>query len=104
MRKYLLFFWVLATICVTPLWAQSTHETPALPADFPRFVETGNPQADTDRYNQAKTAWLLAHPEWENSTRSKVEPIVPAVQPPVEFSLPTDFPRFMDTGNPEIRQ
>ena len=45
----------------------SEREVPAvLPADFPRFIATGDPEADEAAHAAAKQQWLLAHPEFYN--------------------------------------
>ncbi len=45
-------------------------ETPIQPndpiqqfADFPKYIDTGNAQADNARYDAAKKAWIAAHPQ-----------------------------------------
>lgn len=37
--------------------------TQALPAGFPKYVDTGDPVADRARYSAAKDEWILLHPE-----------------------------------------
>lgn len=34
-----------------------------LPNDFPQYEDTGNGQADAERYNAAKAAWIAKNPE-----------------------------------------
>jgi hypothetical protein len=34
-----------------------------VPADYPVFVDTGNPEADKARYNAEKKAWIEKNPE-----------------------------------------
>ena len=50
-----------ALLCAAlPIFAQNA---PALPADFPKFVDTGDIQADNARYDAAKKAWIEANPK-----------------------------------------
>ena len=61
-----------ALLCAAlPIFAQNA---PALPADFPKFVDTGDIQADNARYDAAKKAWIEANPKpmrgwWEVKQR-----------------------------------
>lgn len=34
-----------------------------LPADFPKFIDTGNPKSDNYNYQKAKENWILENPE-----------------------------------------
>lgn len=34
-----------------------------VPADFPKYIDTGNPKQDADNYYLAKQAWIKNHPE-----------------------------------------
>lgn len=40
-----------------------SHASHELPADFPKFQDTGDPKADQERYQLAKQQWIAAHPE-----------------------------------------
>lgn len=35
----------------------------SLPLDFPRFNDTGHPEADDADYQMAKAAWIVVHPD-----------------------------------------
>lgn len=53
-----------ALLCAAlPVFAQNTTTTPALPTDFPKFVNTGDTKADNARYDAAKKAWIEANPK-----------------------------------------
>ncbi len=39
------------------------QNVPALPADFPKFVDTVHTKADNARYDAAKKAWIEANPK-----------------------------------------
>lgn len=46
-------------------------------SDFPKYIDTGNPQQDKTNYYNAKKAWATAHPEAYkkiSGNRSYVEP------------------------------
>jgi hypothetical protein len=34
-----------------------------LPEDFPKYIDTGNPEQDRANYRKAKNAWIATHPE-----------------------------------------
>ncbi|MBN2668793.1 MAG: hypothetical protein JXR60_06145 [Bacteroidales bacterium] len=40
-----------------------TSEDAELPADAPMYQDTGNPEQDKKAYEDAKKAWIEAHPE-----------------------------------------
>jgi hypothetical protein len=56
-----------------------------VPADFPKYTDTGNPQQDNQKYTAAKQAWIAANPAvYEKMNKqSELAPqnnIVPATQ------------------------
>lgn len=78
----------------TPKPKQATFTTPALsqksgPNDLPKYVDTGNPQADRDRYKQAKMAWIAKNPNRYAQMQ----------KPPVSNLRRSDFEKL-----PEARQ
>ena len=114
-----------ALLCAAlPVFAQNTTTTPALAADFPKFVDTGDAKADNARYDAAKKAWIEANPkayarlvgsEAEAVTmpaeQEKTNPTIPpapessAANSPAPTSteivrpLPDHYPRIVATGN-----
>ena len=41
-----------------------------LPADFPKYIETGNPTLDLANYQNAKSVWYVANPEYAKKNLS----------------------------------
>lgn len=35
----------------------------SLPADFPKYIDTGNPTADRENYRKAKDEWVMKNPK-----------------------------------------
>ncbi|OFY26502.1 MAG: hypothetical protein A2275_10970 [Bacteroidetes bacterium RIFOXYA12_FULL_35_11] len=59
---------------------------------YPVFKDTGNPQADHDRYEKDKQEWIKNYPEEvEIMTGRKISDAV--------IELPADFPKYEKTGN-----
>lgn len=43
--------------------APTQQQEKIVPNDYPKFMDTGNPQTDNARYNAAKQAWIAANPQ-----------------------------------------
>lgn len=113
-----------ALLCAAlPVFAQNTTTTPALPTDFPKFVNTGDTKADNARYDAAKKDWVEANPkayarlvgiEEVITKPAEQEKTSPTLPPAPENStanspaptntepahpLPDHYPRIVATGN-----
>ena len=42
---------------------QPCKKTKTLPADFPKYIDTGNPETDRMNYKKAKDEWIKQHPK-----------------------------------------
>lgn len=81
-------------------------QNPILPADFPKYTDTGNPAADNDRYNAAKQAWIAANPalyvkmneQSESTPQNNIAPITQTQNQDKVESAP-HYPIVPTTGN-----
>jgi hypothetical protein len=51
--------------CSSDLWRSKNN----IPADFPKYQDTGNPKNDLTRYLEQKKAWIAIHPEEYNTIK-----------------------------------
>lgn len=95
------------------LHAQSNNTPVSLPADFPKYVNTGNPQADNQRYNAAKSAWIANNKVAYNALNSESRPnssptdVLPTNPPTSELLMPIQpkqdlpYPKMTTSGKSE---
>ncbi len=77
-----------------------------LPADFPKYTDTGNPQQDNQKYTAAKQAWIAANPAVyekmnEQSELAPQNNIAPATQTQNQDKVDSapHYPIVPTTGN-----
>ncbi|MBI4649162.1 MAG: hypothetical protein HY738_21860 [Bacteroidia bacterium] len=51
----------------------SVENTQQLPDDFPKFINTGNPEKDRENYKFAKEKWIEKNPELYKNLNNKTE-------------------------------
>lgn len=83
---------------VTPLYAQqNTATTPTnegtLPASFPKYIDTGNPDQDARRYDAAKQVWIAANKDAYQTINDQ------AAQNAIDYSVPTPMPAQRESGD-----